>query len=286
MRSLAHIGCRARLAVDRHRAQGDVPRPQEGEQGVRDAVAADDRLPRSPRDPARVGPPGDLRVEHLEQCLQVALVRRADEPFDDQPQLDPVHLEPRRAHLRLHAPARPAGELPARRRRPPDDGADRLEGETEHVVQHERRALGGAQLLQHDQQRHADAVVQRHPVGRVGVVAGNLEQGLREPRADVGLVARPRRPQLVQTQAGDDDDEPAADVVELAEVLAHQSRERLLDDVLGVRQAAQHPVGHVQQQPAVLLPDEDEFSVVRDGDGSGVGFSFMSVAPEDRSLPL
>ena len=77
-------------------------------------------------------------------------------------------------------------------------------------MQDEGRPLGRGQRLQHHHQGVADALVERHPVGRVGQIrrrrqairAGRarqpLDERLGEPRADIGFALDPGRPQHVQ----------------------------------------------------------------------------------------
>lgn len=49
-------------------------------------------------------------------------------------------------------------------------GAISVEGEGEHVVQHEGEPLGGAQMFEHDQQRQPDRVGEQRLLLRVGAV--------------------------------------------------------------------------------------------------------------------
>jgi hypothetical protein len=58
----------------------------------------------------------------------------------------------------LPSAARAARELPCRGRGASHDGDDLVEGQVEHIVQHERDPLGGRQGVQHHQHRHADAL--------------------------------------------------------------------------------------------------------------------------------
>jgi hypothetical protein len=51
----------------------------------------------------------------------------------------------------LHAAAGAAGELAGRGRGAPHDRGDLVEGNGEHIVQHEREPLGGVQRVQHDE---------------------------------------------------------------------------------------------------------------------------------------
>jgi MFS family permease len=60
------------------------------------------------------------------------------------------------------------GQLTAGRRGPADDLGHFSEGVGEDVVQDERDALGRGHRVEHDQERHADRLIQGDPVGRVG----------------------------------------------------------------------------------------------------------------------
>jgi hypothetical protein len=110
----------------------------------------------------------DVRVQHLEQRLEVAVARGREERVDDSALSLEVGVGNRR--LALDAAARTAGELPCRLRRAVDDRRDLVEGHGENVVQHEGEPLGRRQRLQHDEQRQADRVRQQCLVLRVGPV--------------------------------------------------------------------------------------------------------------------
>ena len=62
------------------------------------------------------------------------------------------------------------GQLAAGRRRAADDLGHFGEGVAEDVVQDERDALGRGHRLEHDEEGHADRLVEGDPVGRVGRV--------------------------------------------------------------------------------------------------------------------
>ena len=65
---------------------------------------------------------------------------------------------------------------------------------------------------------------------------------------------RPRGAQLVEAKPCHHHHQPRANVVDPLQVDSHEPGERLLDHVLRVVDAAEHPVGHVEQQAAVLAP--------------------------------
>jgi len=85
--------------------------------------------------------------------------------------------------------ARADRELPDRCGCAADGVGDLGEGQSEQVVQYPGGALGGGERLEHHEQRPAHRVVQADAVRRVGVVGGELDNGLGQPRADVELAA-------------------------------------------------------------------------------------------------
>ena len=68
------------------------------------------------------------------------------------------------------------------------------------------------------------------------------------------FVAGARRPQLVEAQPPGDHGEPGADVVDLRDVGARQPQKRLLRDVLGLADVAEHLVGEIHQVGPVAAP--------------------------------
>src|SRR5918998_825433 len=158
------------LAADRHPRARD-PRP------------ATQRLARGSRAAAPLRRPDDIRVEHRDKALEVALGDCLRERSHGAIVLVARGREARALALDVTAGAR--GELPHRLGRAADHLGDVAERHVEHVVQHERRALRGRELLEHGQQRVADRLVERDVVRRVV-----RHVRLREPRTDVGLAAR------------------------------------------------------------------------------------------------
>ena len=132
--------------------------------------------PRATRAPPRSGvraagaspPPSDVQttgVEHGHEALEVALADRLRERSHGAIVLVARGREARALALDVAAGAR--GELPHRLGRAADHLGDVAERHVEHVVQHERRALRGRELLEHGQQRVADRLVERHAVRRI-----------------------------------------------------------------------------------------------------------------------
>ncbi len=68
------------------------------------------------------------------------------------------------------------------------------------------------------------------------------------------FVAGAGRTQLVEAQPPGDDGEPASNVVDLADIGSGQPQERLLSDVLGLADVAEHLIGEVHQVGAMAAP--------------------------------
>ena len=120
-------------------------------------------------------------------------------------------------------------------------------------MEHEDHPLRRAELLQHDQQRQPDAVIDGDPVGRIG----QRRLGSRCGELDLAgvicpLPAGPGRPYLVQGQTAGHHDKPAAFVVYIAAISSQQTRERVLHDVFGGAEVTEHPECQVNQVRAVL----------------------------------
>ena len=128
-------------------------------------------------------------------------------------------------------------------------------------MQDERGPLGRGESLQHYEHRHPNAVVERDAV--CGIVGLSVDHRFGKPRPRVGLALGSSGAELIQTQAGRDHDEPAAHVLDLIRVLLQETGERLLNDVLGVADAPQHPIRDVQHVPAVVPPRLGESGFVR-----------------------
>lgn len=111
------------------------------------------------------GVDGELHfgVENFQQTLELALAGRGQE----RPDHFAVPLSVAcRLPGGLHLPAGAAGEHLGRVGGLAEDGADLPVGDGEHVVQHERQALVGAQRVHDRQQRQAHRVAQRHKLFR------------------------------------------------------------------------------------------------------------------------
>ena len=112
-----------------------------------------------------VGSEHDVRVEHGEKRVEVAAARGGEEGFDDLPLAGEVGAGS--LSRSLHPAAGAAGELPGCGRRATHDGGDLVEGDGEHVVQHEGEPLGGSQRFEHDEQRETDRVGQQRFLLRI-----------------------------------------------------------------------------------------------------------------------
>ncbi|EID81646.1 hypothetical protein W59_02174 [Rhodococcus opacus RKJ300 = JCM 13270] len=117
---------------------------------------------------AAVCPQDDVRVEQGEEVVEPAGPRGGHERLD--------HLAlPGRVGIRngprpLDAAARAARELTGRGGGASGDRGDLVEGQGEHVVQHECEPLGGCQRVENDQQRESDRVAEHRLLLGIGHV--------------------------------------------------------------------------------------------------------------------
>ncbi len=159
-----------------------------------------------------------------------------------------------------HPAARGEGQLPAGAGRPAGDLGDVGEGKAEDVVQDERDPLGRRHRVQHDQERHADRLVQGDPVRRVrGAVDraaaapfGRLGHRFRHPLPHIAFPPGPSRAEQVETDPAGHLAQPRARHLDRRPPwLAHRvpAGVGLLDRVLGVGERAEQPVGEIDQLP-------------------------------------
>ena len=150
------------------------------------------------------------------------------------------------------------GQLAACRRGAADDLGHFGEGVAEDVVQDERDALGRGHRFEHDQERHADRLIEGDPVGRVGRGAARppadplrgFGQRLGDPFAHVALPPGPGRAEQVQADAAGDRGQPGAggfDGFLLLPGHGVPAGVGLLHGILGLGQGAQQPVGEIDQ---------------------------------------
>ena len=162
-------------------------------------------------------------------------------------------LEPRPALLDM--PPRPRGELAGVRLGLADDLGDLVVAVVEDVVQQQHRALLGGQAL--EQRRGTPGRASRPSRrARAGSSPGSPDERLRQPLADVALPPRARRAQLVDRQPRRHrrDGRRAATRSRSPRSSARvNAQQRLLDDVLGLGHAAEHPVGDRERPRPQLL---------------------------------
>ena len=124
-----------------------------------------------------------------------------------------------------------------------DDRGDLRVRVVEHVVQQQHGSLLGREPLQQCQQRHRQRVGRLGVPGRIVLAVG--DDRLRQPLAEVALAPGARRPQLVDRQPRRDGGRIGTgrgDLLAFLERLVH-AQQRLLHDVFGFGDAAQHAVG-------------------------------------------
>ena len=120
-------------------------------------------------------------------------------------------------------------------------------------MQHERQTLGRSERVEHHEQRQTHRVSEQRLVLRVTLDVLDADHRLRQPAADIVLLARPPRSQHVERHACDDGREPTREVGDRLRVRATQPQPRLLHSVVGIADRAQHPVGDRTQPSAMAL---------------------------------
>ena len=91
--------------------------------------------------------------------MRISAGTGSDEPLGNTVLIPGIGFEASWSCLGFDSFAGSAGELAAGRRAASDDLRHGGEGELEGIVQHEHGALSGGELLEDDEQGHADAVV-------------------------------------------------------------------------------------------------------------------------------
>lgn len=148
-------------------------------------------------DAAAVGPGDDIGREDREHLAEVPAEAGLPELLDDLALLGRLGGEAGAAGPDVFAG--PVGALADARPGLPDDLRDLGVGVSEHLAEHEDRALGGGQGLQYDQDRHGDGVGQFGFLGDVG----RGEEGFGKPGSDIRLADDLGRPEPVEAQVRD-----------------------------------------------------------------------------------
>ena len=145
---------------------------------------------------------------------------------------------------------RPREDLPAVLLALLHDLCDLLVGVLEHLAKEEHRALDRRQRFEDQHERH------RHRFGHLDLAGHRglpfLDDGLRQPRSDVGLATGAGGSQVVDGQTGRESREVRLGRLD-GDVLARpmETQEGFLDDVLGLRDAADHPIRDGERQGPV-----------------------------------
>jgi len=192
----------------------------------------------------------DVWVEHPEKRLEVTGARSGQESVDHFSLAGEIGVEDRRPSA--HPAACAAGELPGRGRRAPHDGSYLVEGQVEHVVQHERDPLGGGELFEYHEECETDRVGQeRLLLGVDPILATHGGRG--SEVAEWLLTPRPAGAQHVQAHSRDDRCQPSAEIFHAGRIGAAQMEPGLLHRVVRVTQRPEHPIGHCPQAGPVGL---------------------------------
>lgn len=187
--------------------------------------------------PAAVAVKRDLAREHLDQAFHIAVTARCDEVIEENHVFSSRRLEPP-THGSDVLP-RPVEDLAAIRFGLTEREPDFRVLEIEHLVQKKHGALNRRKPFEKDEQGHRKGLIQAQNSEGVVFLIGHHR--LREPLTDVFHALRPSRLQLVDAQPADDRDQQRSRISDLGLRLL-PADERLLNHVLGVSDAAEHPV--------------------------------------------
>ena len=157
-----------------------------------------------------------------------------------------------RARLALDAPPGAARELAGCFRGSVDDRRDLVEGQVEHVMQHEGDAFRRGQLLQHDQHGEADRIGE-HRLMLEAARVGLADRGLGDAGAERILATLLAGAQHVEADAGYDGGEPAAEIADLRRVGTREPQPGFLYGILRLGGRAQHAVGDTLEVAAIGL---------------------------------
>ena len=153
-------------------------------------------------------------------------------------------------------PRTPAGGTPPACGRRPRRSRRRSSGR--HRGRHERNSLGRGHRLEHDQERHADRLVEGDPVGRVGRGAAGprvdrvprVGQRLRDPLAHVAVPSDSCRAEHIEADTAGYLRQPGAggfDGFLLLPCHGVPTGVGLLHSILGLGEGAEEPVGEIDQ---------------------------------------
>src|SRR3954452_14550945 len=187
------------------------------------------------------------------QGVHVALLRRCEEPAGELVAFLLGGLEARLSLVDV-SPC-PDRELPRVVLALADDLRDLGVVVVEDVVEEQRGALLGRQVLEQNEEGEREGARHLGLASRVLATVGH--DGLRQPLSDVGLTAGSGRAPLVGRKPScDGGDEGAGrfDLLALVESVV-DADQRLLHHVLGLRDAAEHPVGDREGSRTELLEE-------------------------------
>ena len=146
-------------------------------------------------------------------------------------------------------------ELTARGRRLAERLRDVVVVAIEDVVQHERSALLFAEPL--EQRHEGDRQVAREFRVRLGRHDLDFRERLGQPRTEVRGPLRLRRAQPIDREPRDHGCQPRLGGAQLRRVLLVPAQPRILQNILRIRAAAEHPIGDAEQPVAMAGEDLD-----------------------------
>jgi hypothetical protein len=227
-------------------ARGEGAAPDLGADALveaEDAIPADDRMQRAAPLAAAVGMEHGILREQARQRVDVAGGHGLDEGVRERARLAVARRVARPILADVRARPRrqlAAGALAVIERR----GHGRVV-HVEDVVEQERRALERRKAFQREQERDRQVLGQG--------LAGLGDDGLRQPRADVLLAALPRGFHPIEAEPRDHARQVRARLHDRRAIDVAPAQERVLDDVLGLGDGAEHAIGQPGEEASVAF---------------------------------
>jgi hypothetical protein len=181
-------------------------------------------------------------MEDGEQRVQVSGVAGSDEGVDDRPLAGKVPFKIGDLGA-ADATSCPAPQLPGCLGGSVHQRTDLLEGQVEHVVEHERKPLCRREGVEHHLEGEADRVGhERLVLGKDVAAVGH--DGVGEEHTGDVLSPSVARAQGVEADPGDDGGQPSAQALDPVRAGTMDALPGVLNGVNSVGERAEHPVGH------------------------------------------
>jgi hypothetical protein len=190
--------------------------------------------------------------EHLQQSAEVAVRACGDELLGDQAMLGSGDVEAGTASGGGDLLPGPPGKLPAGRSGPVNNLGDGVEEHLEDVVHDEGDPLGRLSCCNTaSKASRTPSANATRSAGSAALNSASVASNSISPETGV-LSAGPRGSDLIQAQTAGHHDQPSPLILDPAGIGAHQTHERVLDDVFGGTDVPEHLEREVNQVRPVI----------------------------------